>query len=136
MKKVMAFGTFDGLHPGHLNFLKQARRLGDSLVVVVARDANVRKIKGRFSRLGEGERLRKVKRAMKRWGYKAVLGGLKDPYVIIRKEKPGVIALGYDQKSFDRDLKKKFPKIKIARLKPYQANIYKSSKLIKRYAKK
>ena len=60
MKKVMAFGTFDGLHPGHLNFLKQARRLGDSLVVVVARDANVRKIKGRFPRLGEGERLRKV----------------------------------------------------------------------------
>lgn len=137
--KVMVFGTFDGLHPGHLNFFKQARRLGEKLVIVVARDANVKKIKGCLPRLGEGERLAEVRQwcrdeASPRLG-KIILGDLKDPYLVIKKEKPEVIALGYDQKSFDLDLKKKFPGIKIVRLKPYKSKIYKSS-LIKNYAKK
>ena len=46
MVTVMAFGTFDVLHPGHHFYLEQARKLGDNLVVVVARDANVKKLKG------------------------------------------------------------------------------------------
>jgi len=25
MKKVLVFGTFDGLHPGHINFFEQAK---------------------------------------------------------------------------------------------------------------
>jgi len=47
--KIMVFGTFDGLHKGHLNFFWQARKLAvDSfLVVSIARDKNVIKIKGK-----------------------------------------------------------------------------------------
>ena len=41
-KKVICFGTFDILHLGHVNFFKQAKSLGDELVVVIARDVNVK----------------------------------------------------------------------------------------------
>jgi len=36
--RVMATGVFDLLHPGHLYFLTEARKHGDELIVVVARD--------------------------------------------------------------------------------------------------
>ena len=56
-----------------------------------------------------------------------------DPYKIIKQEKPDIIALGYDQNSYTNDLEKKIEefglKIKIARLKPYKPEKYKSSKL-------
>lgn len=38
MKTVITFGTFDVFHIGHLNILKQARELGDRLVVGVSTD--------------------------------------------------------------------------------------------------
>ena len=48
--KVMGCGTFDGLHPGHLSYMKQLRNLGDEIYVVVARDCNVKDIKCRLPR--------------------------------------------------------------------------------------
>lgn len=127
MTKVMVFGTFDGLHLGHLNFFKQAKKHGDYLTVVIARDKNVKKIKGRLPKLSEKKRVVIVKAA--RVGDKVILGHLRDPYAVIRKEKPAVICLGYDQRSFIKGLKEKFPKIKIIRLKPCQPKVYKSSKI-------
>jgi len=129
MTKVMVFGTFDRLHKGHLNFFQQAKKYGDKLIVVVARDENVKRIKGRLPKSSEERRLEGVNKAIKQLSNKVVLGGLEDPYQVIKKEKPDVICLGYDQDSFDKDLKKFFPGIKIVRLKPYQAGIYKSSKI-------
>ena len=41
MKKVLVFGTFDGLHEGHKDFLRQAKQYGDHLTVVVGRDSTV-----------------------------------------------------------------------------------------------
>lgn len=38
MKKIITYGTFDMLHYGHLNLLKNARQLGDYLVVAVTSD--------------------------------------------------------------------------------------------------
>ena len=43
----MVFGSFDLVHKGHVNFLKQAKKLGDELIVVVARDDNIEKVKKR-----------------------------------------------------------------------------------------
>lgn len=123
----MVFGTFDGLHAGHLNFFNQAKKLGNYLIVVIARDYNVKKIKNKLPRLNETERQSAVKKI--KIAEKVVLGQIKNPYKVIEKYQPTVIALGYDQKSFTKDLKKNFTKIKIVRLKPYKPNIYKSSKL-------
>ena len=49
-KRVLVFGTFDLLHQGHRYFLTQARRFGDTLIAVVARDEFVEERKGRTRR--------------------------------------------------------------------------------------
>lgn len=43
---VFTNGCFDLLHPGHIRFLEQARRLGDVLIVAINSDASVRALKG------------------------------------------------------------------------------------------
>ena len=61
----MVFGTFDGLHLGHLNFFKQARALAPNsyLVVSIARDKNVFKIKEKKPFLNERKRLTLIKKS-------------------------------------------------------------------------
>lgn len=43
---VFTNGCFDLLHPGHVSYLKQARSLGDALVVALNSDRSVRRLKG------------------------------------------------------------------------------------------
>jgi rfaE bifunctional protein nucleotidyltransferase chain/domain len=43
---VLTNGVFDLLHPGHVGYLREARRLGDALIVGVNSDRSVRAIKG------------------------------------------------------------------------------------------
>ncbi len=43
---VMTNGCFDVLHPGHVAYLEEARRLGDHLIVAVNDDASVARLKG------------------------------------------------------------------------------------------
>jgi len=45
-KIVLANGCFDILHPGHFNYLREAKKLADILVVAINSDNSVRKIKG------------------------------------------------------------------------------------------
>jgi FAD synthetase len=45
--KVLVGGCFDILHYGHIYFLKQARALGDNLIVAIESDKNIRKLKGK-----------------------------------------------------------------------------------------
>jgi len=126
----MAFGTFDGLHPGHLNFFKQARNLTAKafLIVSIARDKNVFKIKGKFPVLNQDERIFLVKKC--KLADKVVLAGLKNYLKHIIKESPEIIALGYDQKAYVKNLKKdlenKGLQVKIVRLKPYKQKKYKN----------
>ncbi|MCK4745158.1 adenylyltransferase/cytidyltransferase family protein [Candidatus Parcubacteria bacterium] len=129
--KIMVFGTFDVFHKGHKNFLGQARKFGDYLIVVIARDKNVKKIKGEFSQNSEQERLVEIKRS--RLASEAVLGSILDKYKIIKKYRPDIICLGYDQKIIIKQLKEKLKEFnllntKVIRLKAYQTKKYKSSK--------
>jgi len=127
----MAFGTFDVYHRGHKNYLKQARKAGEYLIVVVARDRTVTRIKKQETRNKEQERLEKIK--LSGLADEVVLGDLKDKYKIIEKYRPDVIALGYDQKVDLAELKEKLKEFeinaKIVRLKSFKPEIYKSSKL-------
>jgi FAD synthetase len=135
-KKVLVFGTFDGLHKGHLNFFKQARKFGDYLVVVVGRDSTIKKVKGRLPKFSEQERLKRVRR--NKLVNEAHLGNQRSYYKKIKETKPQIICLGYDQTSFTENLEKEIEKFKmkieIVRLKPYQPKKYKSSLLNKKPA--
>lgn len=129
MKKVMVFGTFDPLHPGHLFLFEQAKKHGDFLIVVVARDKTVRTVKGHETRENEKQRLLAVKNAQ---GVDlAVLGQIKDVYSVIEEHQPSVICLGYDQQAFTERLPAELEKRKIhaeiVRLPPFKENVYKSS---------
>jgi D-beta-D-heptose 7-phosphate kinase/D-beta-D-heptose 1-phosphate adenosyltransferase len=46
MKTIFVNGTFDILHPGHVQLLNYARSLGDSLLVAIDGDQRVRELKG------------------------------------------------------------------------------------------
>jgi len=126
----MVFGTFDGLHEGHLNFFKQAKNLAkiSFLIVSIARRNNVIKIKGKSPILNEKKRMNLVKKC--KLVDKVVLSGIKNYLGHIIKERPNIIALGYDQthyvKNLEKDLKKKGLLVKIIRLKPYKKNIFKN----------
>jgi FAD synthetase len=126
---VMAFGTFDYFHAGHEDYLKQAKSLGDELIVVVARDDTVRKVKGQKSQHNERRRLKDVNQC--EFVHKAVLGNSDDKYKVIRKYKPNVIALGYDQFVFTYGLKQLFIKEKlstrIVRMQAFSPDTFKSS---------
>lgn len=129
MIKAMAFGTFDILHPGHLYFLRQARKHGDSLVVVLARDITVRQLKKELPVNSERQRASNLE--AQHIADKIILGSTADKYKIIEQEKPDIICLGYDQKFFtallEAELKKRKIRAKVVRIGPYREDIYKSS---------
>lgn len=123
--RVLSCGTFDHFHPGHDAFLSQAATLGDQLFVVVARDDNVRRIKGRAPDQGEQARLAAVA------GHEAVddarLGYEgSDFFRVVRDIGPDTIALGYDQRA-PAGLAEAFPDCQIITLDPFHPERYKSS---------
>lgn len=128
MTTVMCFGTFDILHPGHLSYFRQAKKYGDVLVVVIARDKNVRKKKLIFN---EKERLKMIE-SLKTID-KAVLGNLKDSFKIIKQLKPDIICLGYDhqirEEILRKELKKRNLNPQIERAKAYHPEKFKSSRI-------
>ena len=103
IKVVMTGGAFDILHVGHLATLRAAKSLGDVLVVVVARDETVKRMKGREPLNSEQDRLKLVS-ALKPVDL-AVLGDLSDPLRTVERIKPDIIALGYDQKHDEREIR-------------------------------
>ena len=131
--KVMVFGTFDGLHEGHLDFFRQAREHGDYLIALVARDKNVETFKKHLPKRNENERLEDLKNC--ELIDKAVLGSEDDPYKLIEELKPDVICLGYDQTHYANNLeiemKKREMDVEIYRLKPFHPEKYHSSILNK-----
>lgn len=131
---VITFGTFDHFHAGHESYLKQARMLGDRLIVVIARDKTVKRLKGRWPDNPEDERQKTVKKSG--LAEKVVLGEHGDKYQVLQWFQPDIIALGYDQFTFTFQLEKfiidQKMNTKIIRLNPYRLKIYKSSLLRKK----
>ena len=121
MVKVMATGTFDLLHLGHIYYLKEAKKLGDKLAVVVATDATVRKLKHEPIN-PEEIRLNLIKEL--RIVDEAYLGHEDDIYEIVKEIKPDVIALGFDQihdeDKIKSELKKRKINAKIVRLSEFK----------------
>lgn len=132
MMKVMAFGTFDILHKGHEYYLNEAKKYG-YLVVVVARDETVKRVKGRLPDKDEETRCSDVEALG--IADEVMLGDKVDPLNIVEEIRPDVICLGYDQQAFTSDLKDQLGKRginpKIVRIGSFHPEKYKSSKLRK-----
>ncbi len=117
----MATGTFDLLHMGHIYYLREAKKLGDTLAVVVATDATVRKLKHdpitpQEIRVNLIKELKMVD--------EAYLGHEDDMYSIVEEIKPDIIALGFDQihneTTIKNELKKRKLNVQVVRLSKYQ----------------
>jgi FAD synthetase len=100
MVRVLATGTFDILHPGHLLYLSEARGLGDELYVIVARDSMIKHkqkpVVPEEQRLAMVQALRVVDHAM--------LGSKIDIFEPLREIRPDIIALGANQFFNENDL--------------------------------
>ena len=129
--RVMVFGTFDVIHEGHLDFFKQARSLAENvyLIISIARDVNVARIKKRLPKYDELAR----KQALVDLGVanEVVLGSVDDYLAHIKTYQPDIIALGYDQivytETLEEDLLKLGISSQIIRLHSYFPEKYKSS---------
>ncbi|PIZ49891.1 FAD synthase [Candidatus Woesearchaeota archaeon CG_4_10_14_0_2_um_filter_57_5] len=128
-KTVMCFGTFDVLHPGHIAYLREAVSYGSRLVVIVARDATVLRIKGKVPLHTEEQRLRAVAARESI----AVLGGVDDPYEVLSLFHPAVLCLGYDQRGFADGLAEALRERKLSprvvRASAFHPERYKSSRM-------
>jgi len=125
-RKVVCAGTFDHFHPGHIDFLRQAKTLGEVLTVIVARDETVKRIKGFLPTHNEQVRKRNVEES----GIPelVILGNLDtDLFQIIQELKPDIIALGYDQRVSEEEIVKRFPSCTIVRLISFEPDQFKSS---------
>jgi len=144
MRKVLVCGVFDLLHLGHLHFFSQAKKFGNHLTVLVARDSTVRKVKRSPPFFKERERMALL--SSLKIVDKVVLGSTKNFFEGVKKAKPDVLVLGYDQldsvarmlgvskvisaKDLEKTFARKGLKIKIVRLsKGWMPGRFKSSKV-------
>ena len=129
-RRVVATGTFDILHPGHLYYLAESRKLGNELWVIVARDENVkhkpRPILPEAQRLAMVEAIRPVDHA--------ILGDRTDMFRPIEEIDPDVITIGFNQ-YFDEEklrgqLEERGLRAKVVRIGKYADGDLASSRMI------
>jgi len=94
-KVVFTNGCFDILHVGHIRYLKKAKSLGDILVVGLNTDRSVREIKGEKRPIVPQDERAEVLAALEFVDY-VVLFDDPDPFALIEKVKPTILAKGAD----------------------------------------
>ncbi|KAA8922282.1 FAD synthase [Thermoplasma sp.] len=133
MTRVMATGVFDIIHLGHIHYLRESKKLGDELVVVVARDSTARK-NGKIPIFDENSRLKLVSELKP--VDRAILGHEDDMMKTVIEVMPDVITLGYDQKFNEADLRRRLEQIgvdaRIIRISKYDGNLNSSSMVRKK----
>ena len=95
IKVVLTGGVYDIIHPGHIHTLKNSKQEGDLLIVSIARDSRVIKIKGR--KPINNERRRTILVSSIRYVDFTLLGSKGDIFGVVKKIKPNIITIGYDQ---------------------------------------
>lgn len=123
----MVFGVFDKLHEGHRAFLTQAMLYGNELIVAVARDKIVKKLKRRSPIKTENERSLSIRQV---YGIsKVVLGdSILGTYSVVKRFKPDLICLGYDQQKLGQDLRNRMRRGELAQIPLIQLKAYKPRK--------
>lgn len=121
--KVLLFGTFDRLHPGHEFVLSEGSKRGE-LHVVVARDQTVERIKGHRPEQSQQERMQAI---IDRFPEaKVILGDGADYLTPVKAAQPDLILFGYDQKLPPGVEEDDLP-CEVERLAPFEPERFKSS---------
>lgn len=136
MTRVLATGTFDLLHPGHLHYLSESAKLGDELWVIVARRSM---INHKRPPLLPGEQRRKVVEALD-VVHRAVLGSENSMFDPLREIQPEIITIGHDQyhtcSELQRELREQGFDVTVTRIdeaKPHtERSIYSTRDMIER----
>jgi len=127
--KVLTFGNFDFIHPGHIHYLNFAKKQGSKLFTVVASDEISEKIKQRKNVFNQNQRIQQINRL--KISDEVLKGSNKNPFQILIQIKPDIIVLGYDQKAPIKNIKDLLPNSKIIRAPEFKSHAFKSS-LIKK----
>ena len=132
IKIVLAGGVYDVIHVGHLAALREAKELGDVLVVVVATDITVEMLKGRKPILPEEDRrellegLKPVDKAI--LGYEDVGFGFEQ---VLMEVMPDLVAFGFDQEKLEATVSEiiqhRSLKITVVKLSRFNREKYASS---------
>ena len=134
LRVVLAGGVFDIIHPGHIYTLNSAKSLGDVLIVVVATDNTVQKMKKRIP-LHNQEQRKKLVNSLSMVDL-CLIGYEGDIFKTVEMVRPEIIALGYDQvhqeKSITDGCSKLNLEVKVARLQSPNPEIS-SSKIEEKY---
>lgn len=94
-KVVFTNGCFDILHAGHVDYLEQAKGLGDKLVVGLNSDSSVKSIKGETRPVTQEEARARVLAALE-FVDAVVLFDEDTPYNLITEVKPDILVKGND----------------------------------------
>ncbi|MFW5922343.1 MAG: adenylyltransferase/cytidyltransferase family protein [Halodesulfurarchaeum sp.] len=136
MTRVVAQGTFDLIHPGHLHYLSEAASLGSELHVIVARRENVTH---KEAPVLPNRQRRDVIAALEMVD-EAHIGHETDIFEPIERLDPDIIALGFDQHhdvdSIDRALEDRGIDCRVERVSgrepAYEGEILSTGKIIDR----
>ncbi len=129
LKVVLVGGAFEIIHPGHCLFLNEAKKLGNFLVVIIARNKTVEKRKG-ICIVDENVR-KQVVECLKPVDI-AILGDENDFLKPVKRVMPDIIALGYDQ-DLDLNLKREISKMGIEIVKiNKKLNNYSTKNIVKK----
>lgn len=124
-KKVMAFGAFDGIHLGHIYYLKRAKKYGE-LIVSIARDRSNWRPRTNYG-FSEKERKKLVEEF--KIANKVVLGGIKSAFDGIKKVNPDFIVITpfhhVDPKVLQLDLARHGLSAKVAVIPIFKPKTYK-----------
>ncbi len=133
MKKVLIFGSFDIIHPGHMFVIEQAKKFGQPFVVL-ALDETISKIKGQAPLYSLAERQKQLESL----GLTVYPGSAIDKYEGFRKINPDIILLGHDQDTFvpglEEVIRLEKHQTEIIRLPEFKRAQFQSNKLRKLFA--
>lgn len=94
---VFTNGCFDIIHRGHVTYLREARKLGDILIVGVNSDGSVRKLKGKNRPLNNELDRMEILASLEFVDY-VVLFKEETPYNLIKAIRPDILVKGGDYK--------------------------------------
>ncbi len=113
---VLTGGKFNKIHPGHIELLKYAKKLGNKLIVVLANDEN----NNRPYAIPAKERKKLLEKFQ--IADEIVVGDTKNFFAVVEKYEPDMIVIGYDQKlpkQVEERLKKHKKKIKVMKAEKF-----------------